>query len=290
MKRRDFIKTTAGLAATSALMQSAFFADKSTPIGVQLWSVRDALQKDAVGTLTQLSKQGYKYVEGFGFNEGKWFGLTPKEMKKTLSGLGMTMKSGHQMLTTKQYDFSKKMLTDDFKIAVDAAVEVGQTYLINPYMADEERNKESVAKLCDIFNKAGELCKSKGLQFGYHNHAFEFDTRIDNEPMYRYLLDNTDAKLVIMEMDMCWVVRGKYNPVDWFKLYPGRFQLAHMKDLTTQAKDGSCIIGDGVVNFKEIIANQKLAGLKMWIVELEDYVKTSVEDVAVCYKNLRKIL
>ena len=63
-----------------------------------------------------------------------------------------------------------------------------------------------------------------------------------------------------------------------------------MKDLATQAKDGSCIIGDGVVNFKEIIANQKLAGFKMWIVELEDYVKTSVEDVAVCYKNLRKIL
>ena len=290
MKRRDFIKTTAGLAATSALMPSSFFADKSTPIGVQLWSVRDALQKDAVGTLTQLSKQGYKYVEGFGFNQGKWFGLTPKEMKKTLSGLGMTMKSGHQMLTTKQYDFSKKMLTDDFKIAVDAAVEVGQTYLINPYMADGDRNKESVAKLCEIFNKAGEHCKSKGLQFGYHNHAFEFDTRIDNEPMYRYLLDNTDSKLVIMEMDMCWVVRGKYNPVDWFKLYPGRFHLAHMKDLATQAKDGSCIIGDGVVNFKEIIANQKLAGLKMWIVELEDYVKTSVEDVAVCYKNLRKIL
>lgn len=290
MKRRDFIKTTAGLAATSALMPSSFFADKSTPIGVQLWSVRDAMQKDAVGTLTQLSKQGYKYVEGFGFNQGKWFGLTPKEMKKTLSGLGMTMKSGHQMLTTKQYDFDKKMLTDDFKIAVDAAAEVGQTYLINPYMADGERNKESVAKLCDIFNKAGELCKSKGLQFGYHNHAFEFDTRIDNETMYRYLLDNTDSKLVIMEMDMCWVVRGKYNPVDWFKLYPGRFHLAHMKDLASQAKDGSCIIGDGVVNFKEIIANQKLAGLKMWIVELEDYVKTSVEDVAVCYKNLRKIL
>ena len=240
--------------------------------------------------MTKLSKQGYKYVEGFGFNQGKWFGLTPKEMKKTLAGLGMTMKSNHVMLSTKDYDRSTRILSDDFKKGVDAAVEVGQSYVICPYMADEDRNKESVSELCEGFNKAGELCKNKGLQFGYHNHAFEFDTRIDNDTMYRYILDNTDPKLVVMELDMCWAVRGKHNPVDLFKLYPGRFPLAHMKDLASVSKDGSCIIGEGVVNFKEIIANQKLAGLKLWIVELEDYKNGSVEDVAICYKNLRKLL
>ena len=69
-------------------MPSNFLVDKSTPIGLQLWSVRDFMEKDAVGTLTKLSKQGYKYVEGFGYNDGKWFGMSPSEMKKTLGGLG----------------------------------------------------------------------------------------------------------------------------------------------------------------------------------------------------------
>lgn len=287
MKRRDFLKSSAGIAASATFLPS-FLADKSTPIGIQLWSIRDALAKDAKGTLTQLSKQGYKYVEGFGFNDGKWFGMTPSEMKKTLSGLGMSMRSSHQMLTTK--DFANKTLSDGFKKAVDAAAEVGQRYVICPYMANEDRNKESVKILCEAFNKAGELVKSKGMTFGYHNHAFEFDTRIDDMPMYRHILDNTDPKLVVMEMDLCWVVRGKYNPVDWFKLYPGRFHALHMKDLASQDKDNSCIIGDGIVNFKEIIANQKLGGVKLFIVELEHYKNSSVEDVAVCYKNLRKIL
>jgi sugar phosphate isomerase/epimerase len=287
MKRREFLQYSA-LAASAAIVPSQLFADKTTPIGIQLWSVRDAMAKDAKSTLAQLSKQGYKYVEGFGFNDGKWFGMTPSEMKKTLSGLGMSMRSNHLMLTTK--DFTNKTLSDDFKKGIDAAVEVGQQYVICPYMADPDRNKESVKVLCEAFNKAGELCKSKGLQFGYHNHAFEFQTRFEDETMYRYILDNTDPKLVVMEMDLCWAVRGKYNPIDWFRLYPGRFHAVHMKDLASQEKDGSCIIGEGVVNFKEIIANQKLGGIKLFIVELENYKNTSVEDVAVCYTNLRKIL
>lgn len=288
MKRRDFIQYSATLAASAALMPSSLLADKSTPIGIQLWSVRDAMAKDAKGTLAELSKQGYKYVEGFGFNNGKWFGMTPSEMKKTLAGLGMTMRSGHQMLTSK--DYTNKTLSDEFKKAVDAAAEVGQKYLVCPYMVDDDRNKESLKGLTEAFNKAGELCKSKGMQFGYHNHAFEFTTRIDNEPMYRFIADNTDSKLVALELDICWIVRAKYNPVDWFKIYPGRFHAVHMKDLANQDKDGSCIIGDGVVNFKEVIANQKLAGIKMFIVELEEYKNGSVNDVAVCYKNLRKLI
>jgi sugar phosphate isomerase/epimerase len=265
--------------------------DKTTPIGLQLWSVRDALAKDAVGTLKAISKQGYKFVEGFGFNDGKWFGLTPKEMKKTLADLGMTMKSSHQSMTTKNYNKSTKQLDDEFKKAVDAALEVGQKYVINPYMADEDRNKESLLVLTEMFNKAGEYCKARGLRYGYHNHDFEFTTRIDDAPLYRMLLDNTDPKLVCFEMDMCWVVCGKYNPVDWFKLYPGRFELSHIKDLTDQVKHETAIVGTGMVDFKQIIANQKEAGMKYWIVELENYTPNgSVVDVGVSYKNLRKIL
>jgi sugar phosphate isomerase/epimerase len=291
MNRRDFMKSSAALAATATITPSFFLADKSTPIGLQLWSVRDAMAKDAVGTLKAVAKHGFTFVEGFGFKDGLWFGLTPGEMKKNLAGLGMTMPSAHQGMTTKTYDKSTKQLNDEFKKAVDAALEVGQKYVICPFMQDEDRNKESVKVLCEMFNKAGEYCKTKGLRFGYHNHDFEFSTRIDDAPMFKMLLDETDPKLVCFEMDMCWVVRGKYNPVDWFKLYPGRFELSHIKDLADQSKSESAIVGTGIVDFKQVIANQKIGGMKHWIVELEHYTKDgSVADVGVSYKNLRKIL
>jgi sugar phosphate isomerase/epimerase len=291
MKRRDFLKSSATLAATTSLTPALLFADKTTPLGIQLWSVRDAMAKDAVGTLKTISKYGFKFVEGFGFKDGLWFGLTPAEMKKNLSGLGMSMKSNHQMVTTKDYDKSTKQLSDDFKKAVDAGLQVGQKYIICPYMADTDRNKESVLLLTEIFNKAGEYCNAKGLRFGYHNHAFEFDMRFEEQPMYKLLLDNTDPKLVAFEMDLCWVVRANYNPVDWFKLYPGRFELTHVKDLAKYGVNGSTIIGQGVVDFKQIIAAQKEGGVKHWIVELEEYTKDgSVADVGLCYNNFRKMI
>ena len=293
MKRRDFIKYSSALAASAAFMPSSLldiYGDKKTPLGLQLWSVRDAMQKDAMGTLKSISKFGFSYVEAFGYNEGKWFGMAPLEMKKTLADLGMKQRSGHQMLTTKDYDTVKKDISDDAKKAIDAAAIVGQQYIICPYMADTDRNKESLKVLCEAFNKAGEYAKKAGMRYGYHNHDFEFTTRIDDAPLFNFLLNNTDPKLVCFEMDMCWVVRGKYNPVDWFKLYPGRFELAHMKDLATQDKSESCIIGNGIVDFKQIINNAKVGGLKNFIIELEHYKAGSVEDVGVCYKNLRKMI
>jgi sugar phosphate isomerase/epimerase len=292
MKRRDFVKYSSTMAA-GALMPSSLldiFDDKNTPFGLQLWSVRDAMQKDPKGTLAMLAKQGYKYVEGFGYDKGSWFGMPLAEYKKVLTGLGLKQRSGHQMLTTKDYDLTKKDISDDAKKAIDDAAAVGQQYIIVPYMTDGDRPKESLKVLCEAFNKAGEYAKKAGLRYGYHNHDFEFTTRVDDAPIYKFLLDNTDPKLVCFEMDMCWVVRGKYNPVDWFNLYPGRFELSHMKDLTTQDKSESCIVGTGIVDFKQIINNQKKAGMKMWIVELEHYKAGSVEDVGVCYKNLRKLI
>ncbi len=292
MKRRDFIKNasfaSAAITAASATTLFDFFADKKTPLGLQLWSVRDAMEKDAKGTLATLAKQGYKFVEGCFYKDGGWFGIPMAEYKKMLAANGLTQKSGHQMITTA--DFDGKNIKDDVKKAIDDAVAVGQKYFIVPYMADGDRNAEKLKVLCEAFNKGGEYANKAGIRFGYHNHDFEFTTRINDAPMYQFLLDNTEAKLVTFEMDMCWVVRGKYNPVDWFKLYPGRFELSHMKDLATQDKSESCIIGNGIVDFKQIIANQKLAGMKHWIIELEHYKGTSVEDVGVCIKNLKKMV
>ena len=182
-------------------------------------------------------------------------------------------------------------MTDDFKTAVADALVVGQKYLINPWLAEEERVPESIKSLCETMNKAGEYCKSQGIKFGYHNHWFEFEKEVDGILTYDYILKNTDAALVTQEMDMCWATYAKQNPVDWFKKYPGRFELAHMKDVSNIGGDKvSSIVGEGLVDFKAILDNQKLAGLKMLIVELENYRTTPLQDVGVSLKNLKKMM
>jgi sugar phosphate isomerase/epimerase len=111
--------------------------------------------------------------------------------------------------------------------------------------------------------------------------------------MYETLLQKTDAQFVTMEMDVCWVTYAKQNPVEWFKKYPKRFELLHMKDLVDGAdkiEDATCIVGKGVVDFEDIIKNAAKGGVKMYIAELENYEKSSTDDVKVCYKNLRKLL
>jgi sugar phosphate isomerase/epimerase len=290
--RRDFLKTSAILAAGATLPIDFNFLKSKYQIGLQLWSVRDAMDKDAMGTLKAIAKQGYNYVEGFGLSNGKWFGMTAKEFKKALNDVGLSMPTSHIMVTSKSYDKATKMLNDEFKKNVDSAIEAGQKYFVVPYMADEDRNYETVMLLTEAFNKAGEYCKAKGLRFGYHNHDFEFKKFNDGQIMYDVMIQNTDPKLVTFEMDMNWVGAASYNPIDWIKRYPGRYELAHVKDIKKWGQAGSAIVGTGEMDFKSILspANQKTAGLKYLIVELEDYVKTSVEDVGECIKNLRKIL
>ncbi len=291
MKRRDFITHTASIAAFAAFSPNDFFVDKKMPLGIQLWSVRDDMAKNPATTLKAISKLGFNYVEGFGYSGGKWFGLTAKEMKKNLAGSGLTMPSSHINITSKVYDKAKNALTDDFKTAVADALIVGQKYLINPWLIDEDRTPEGIKNLCEAMNKAGEYCKGNGIKFGYHNHWFEFEKEVDGATLYEYILKNTDAALVTQEMDMCWATYAKQNPVDWFKKYPGRFELAHMKDVSNIGGDKvSSIVGEGLVDFKAILDNQKLAGLKMLIVELENYRTTPLQDVGVSLKNLKKMM
>jgi len=290
INRREFIKNSSALLAGAALMPSWLELVPKTELGIQLWSVRDELRKDALGTLKALSKIGFDYVEVFGYNEGKIFGYTATEMKKVVNDLGMTIQSGHFTLTAKHYDKSKKSFTDDFKRAVEDAQKMGQRYFINPWMNDEDRNEESVKYLCELMNKAGELCKAHNMRFGYHNHAFEFEKKFGNNTMYQAILDNTERRNVVMELDLCWAVRAKQSPAYWFNKYPGRFHLAHMKDLKSQDKDETAIVGEGVVGFRDVIEAQMQSGMRMWIVELEHYKGTSVADVGVSFKNLRKMM
>ena len=284
--RRDFLKTGALAAAGFTLLSSELLAGSTKPavrnIGVQLWSVKEDMGKDAAGTLAKVAKMGYKQVEGFGYSNGKFFGVPTNEFAKILSGNGLKMPSAHGNITSK--DYTNGQLSDDFKKMADDAKKVGQKYVIAPYMADEDRSKGKL--MAEMFNKAGEHCKSLGMKFGYHNHDFEF-VKYDGVSLYKTLLDNTQKDLVTFEMDLYWVKFAKENPIEWFKKYQGRFTHFHVKD-HDPIKNVSVEVGEGDINFQEIF-NSKLSGAKYFIVELENYKRPALEGIEISLNNLKKL-
>jgi sugar phosphate isomerase/epimerase len=286
INRREFSQLA--LAGTGALLAGNLdFLAPKRHIGLQLWSIRDDVQKNLVGTLSAVRKMGYREVEGAGYGAGKFYGKTPAEFKKILADLGLSMPGGHNMMTSADYLGNGK-LSDNMKQTIDACAEVGQKFVICPYMIDTDRNEAKVKHLIEGFNVAGEACKKAGMVYGYHNHDFEF-VKIGNKTMYEHIVEGTDPKLVTMELDMYWSEKGSGTTIDWLKKYPGRFQLVHVKDMAKTEKQETVEVGDGSINFQEIFKYAPLAGTSYFMVELEHYKTTPMEGVAKAYKNLKKL-
>jgi len=277
--RRNFIKQGALLiAATSFSTRSLFAANAAQElVGLQLYSVRDEMKSDPLGTLKQLSAMGYKHVEHANYNNRKFYGYEAKEFKKILKDLGMDMPSGHTVMGAKHWDASKKEFTDLWKYTVEDAAIVGQQFVISPSLDKEFRKTgDDLKRFMDVFNKSGELCKKSGMKFGYHNHAFEFSEKLDGKVVYDIMLQNTDPELVIQQLDIGNLYNGGAKAIDIVKQYPGRFQSMHVKDEITSSegdeKYESTVLGKGIVNPKEVIElGKKAGGTIHFIIEQESY-------------------
>ncbi|MEO6040101.1 MAG: sugar phosphate isomerase/epimerase [Saprospiraceae bacterium] len=265
-----------------------FFGPKH--VGLQLWSVRDDMNKDAAGTLQAVAKMGYREVEPFGYDPatGKIFGLPVADFAKLVKANGLKMRSSHNNFKLADYNASTKMLSDRAKKIIDVAASLGQKYIINAYLDEPERTK--TAEVIKLMEAAAGYARKAGLRFGYHNHDFEFKTKAsDGRMLYEWLLQEVDPKLMTMEMDIYWVCFAGLNPVDWFKKYPGRFELCHAKDMSAADKHPSIEFGDGTIDFKTIFANRSKAGLKYFIIELENYLTTPMQGVARSLKNFQAL-
>lgn len=277
--RRAFIqKSVASLATLSILSDSVFAAAKGKELtGIQLYSIRDDMKADALGTLKKLAAFGYKHVEHASYRERKFYGWTATEFKKVLDDLGMKMPSGHTVMDkTRHWDDAKKDFTDAWKYTVEDAAICGQQFVISPSMSAEARKSSSELKaFMDLFNKSGELCKKSGMKFGYHNHDFEFAEKLDGVTVYDIILKNTDPSLVMQQLDIGNLYNGGANALEVVKQYPGRFESMHVKD-EIKATEGnekyeSTILGKGIVNSKEVIDLGRKNGTIHFIIEQESY-------------------
>ena len=263
INRRSFLKTSA-LFSAGVLVAPKLFAYDKKHIGLQLYTVRDAMGKDVAGTLAKVAEIGYSSVEA-GYGEGKYYGVEPKAFAGLLKKNGLIMPSAHYQLG--EASKGKGTILNDWDKAVEDAASIGQKYMVCAWLAPSERGSlDHYKKLAEDFNKAGETCKKAGVQFCYHNHDFEFIQENGKYP-YEILLENTDKNLVKMEIDLYWLTKANQDPIALIEKHPGRFPLWHVKDMDRTEKKMFTEVGNGVIDFKKIFTKANTAGLKYFFVE-----------------------
>ncbi len=279
--RRSFLRKSAfslgAMALASPALESLAAAQYKKLVGIQLYSIRNEMQTDPMGTLTQLAKMGYKYVEHANYINRKFYGWSAQEFKKRLDGLGMKMPSGHTVMGKPHWNDSKKDFTDLWKYTVDDAATCGQEFVISPSIdMGIRKDKNLLLKYMDIFNKSGELCQKFDMKFGYHNHDFEFSEKLDGELLYDLMLNNTDPRLVTQQLDIGNMINGGGVPAEILKKWPGRFVSMHVKDeivsKSGEDKYESTILGKGIINVLEMVKlGDSLGGTKHFLIEQEAY-------------------
>lgn len=257
--------------------------------GMTLYTVRNEMGKDAKATLKQVADLGYKYIEAVDYKDGKFYGMTPDEFKSYLKSLGLTPISVHMGSMT--LDNADKLIAD-----VKAA---GFKYFIAPvppmgmFKFDVKTRKlgmeGTVEKLADILNTIAKKANAAGLEFLYHNHDFEFQANKDGIVPIDYLLEHLDPKYVNFQMDLYWVTKAGADPVAYFQRYPGRFKIWHVKDMDSQERFAP--VGQGTIDFKRILANKKLSGMKYYIVEQDQTFDglQPMEAIKISKEGLKKI-
>ncbi|GEO03734.1 sugar phosphate isomerase [Adhaeribacter aerolatus] len=257
ISRREFLKTAGTLTLSACLLPDIARAALVKNPGIQVYSVKKEITEDAVGTLKKLAQIGYKEIETAGKAGNYYYGLKPKEINKICRDLGMRVRSGHVHIN------------ENWQQTIDNAGEAGQQYIICSSMPSREPSISNYQRTAEGFNKAAEACKKANIVFGYHNHEYEFEKK-DGKILYDVLLQETDADLVKMELDLGWVAAAGLDPFYYFEKYPDRFPLWHLKDIKkTELK--STELGTGRLDIKRLFQKAEKSGMKYFFVEQEDF-------------------
>lgn len=244
-------------------------------IALQLYSIRNVIgdaEKYAANhesVFKALAEMGYTAVEAANYNgdEGLLYGVKPEQYKADLEAAGLKSLSSHighslsaEELKTGNFDESMKWW--DKAIAVHKAA--GCSYIVTPSFPIPD-NLKDLKTYCDYFNAVGKKCAEAGIKYGYHNHAHEFN-KVEDKVVYDFMLENTDPNYVFFQMDVYWACMGRTYPVEYFRKYPGRFKMLHIKDHYELGESG-------MVGFDAIFKNAETGGLENFIVELEGFTK-----------------
>lgn len=264
------------------------------PISLQLYSVRDALEQDFLGTLKAVKEMGYDGVELFGLN-----GKTVEEMKSLLAEAGLTTNSSHVGVDELMTDTEQTMA--NYKA-------LGCEYVVIPWMTHGSRNQKLEKNLTTIRYLAEEA-KKAGMTLLYHNHDFEFK-QTDGKPALDIIYDSIPAELLKTEIDTCWVKFAGVEPCAYLRKYIGRSPLVHLKDFYKDEADDSVPydligaestakkpssfefrpLGLGVQDVPALLEASKEIGADWVVVEQDQSVgRSSLEAVKISIDYLRSL-
>ncbi|HXH49926.1 MAG TPA: sugar phosphate isomerase/epimerase [Terriglobia bacterium] len=286
LTRRSFLGVVGGAAAGVALpIRDAWAAGKPAwpgPIGLELYTVRDRFAKDAAASLKEVAAAGYREVE-----IGP--GTKPGALKEELRAAGLTAPSGY-------FDAPKSL--EEWKKSVGQGRDYGLQYIVigdNPVL-----DAAAWRRRAEFFNKCGELSKQAGIQFCYHAHFREF-AKVDGTCGYDIMLKNCDPNLLKMEMDIFWVTYAGADPLHYWRVYPGRFPLLHIKDLRKGVKISQqedppangpnpfAPVGRGRIDWERIFAHVHEAGAKHIFVEQDRCDLPELQAIRISYDYLRNL-
>jgi sugar phosphate isomerase/epimerase len=283
--RRDFLKQASllvagGMAGSGILSGCGGSSKPKKHIGLQLYSLRDDIKELGIKkVLEAVAKMGYVNLETAGYSDGKIYDVAPSEFKKMVDDLGMKVTSAH---LSRNLSDNRDADMSWWNRATEAHAAAGLKYMVMPSspLAGEGATLDNVKKYGEYFCSVGLITAGASITFGYHNHAFEFENKIEGVPVYDLLVENTSPDHVIFQNDVYWTQRGGYNPVDYLKKYPKRIRLLHIKD-------EKAIGASGTMDFKAIFEQAYANGVvKDWYVEVERYDGTPQEDVEKSYDFL----
>lgn len=272
MHRRSFLQAT-GLSLLGPLLGGV---EKSPArlqrIGLQLYTLRQLMERDVARTLESVAAVGYDEVEFAGY-----FNETPKRIRILLDAVGLIAPSSHVPLAD---------LTKHPEQTFDAAEVVGHRYIVMPWLdPGDRRSLDDYRRVAAGLNRAGELAGARGVRVAYHNHDFEL-APIDGVLPYDILLSDTDPALVWFEMDFYWMTRGGGDPLAYFGRHPGRFHLCHLKDMDRRGEMAD--VGAGRIDFRKILHHRAEAGLRHFYVE-HDHPADPPASIRASYQFLRSL-
>ncbi|HEY4962713.1 MAG TPA: TIM barrel protein [Terriglobales bacterium] len=280
--RRDFLQLTAAGVGTLALRNVSLAANTRIPLGVQLYTVREQAESDLGAVLAHISMIGYAEVETY------WNVYThpAKKLRSMIVDNGLSVPSGH-------FNY------DGLDTKLDYAKELGVQYVICPMLPkDMWTSADGFKKAAAQFNIWGEQVQKLGMQFGFHNHNYEFQ-KFGNTTGFDILTQNADPKLVCLEMDCYWITQAGQDPVAMLKKYGSRIQLLHLKDReagfpTTQmlSPDAEHIteVGSGTIDWKAVITTAEQTGVKYYFVERDNGSTPAFESLRRSYQYLYELL
>lgn len=233
MNRKDFLTLSSlGFLGASCGVSGTHLSTKN--LGIQLYTVRNAISKNLAQTLEKLAVLGFKNLEIYGYN-GTFFGKTKSEFQTILKNTGLKVISSHHR--TGLTDKENGTLLQNWEKTLDDLNFIGAKYAVCSYLPEAERTIESYLKLPEVLETAGKISKQNGIQLAYHNHDFEFLKMDEENNYYDFILKNASADLVKMELDLYWISKAGLDPLIYFEKYPGRFPLWHVKDMKSDTKE-----------------------------------------------------